>query len=104
MTHAAMAGTLRCMAPEIIQEKTNYNEKVDVYSFGGVVFAILNKGQFPKITIAEVVTGKKAEIQDNVSKFDKNLIDKFWSFNANDRLSFAEKSQMLKGNEKKAYL
>ncbi|KAK8841656.1 hypothetical protein M9Y10_026596 [Tritrichomonas musculus] len=27
-----MAGTLRCMAPEIIQEKTNYNEKVDVYS------------------------------------------------------------------------
>ena len=48
------------MAPELLQERTDYDEKVDVYAFGVVVFQILMKGEFPRIGIAEVISGHQA--------------------------------------------
>lgn len=42
-------GSQKYMAPEIINEEDHYDEKVDVYSFGVLVFFILSQGKLPKI-------------------------------------------------------
>ena len=34
------------MAPEIINEETNYTEKVDVYSLGVLIYFVLNKVKY----------------------------------------------------------
>ena len=96
-----MTGTLKYMAPELIQERTDYNEKVDVYAFGVVVYLILTKGEFPKISLHDVGNGKKAEIPSGITQFSSDLINKCWSYEASERPSFAEICQTLKGNESK---
>ena len=96
-----MTGTLKYMAPELLQERSDYNEKVDIYSFGVVVYLILTKGEFPKIGFADVIAGKKADIPSTISEFSKSLINKCWSYKASDRPSFAEICDILKGNESK---
>ena len=93
-----MAGTLSFMAPEIILRSKNYNEKIDIYSFGVVVYMILTKGQLPDIGLVEVGAGNQAEIPDTISQFSKELIQKCWSFKASDRPSFAEICEMLQNN------
>ena len=50
------------MALEIIAKEDDYNEKVDVYSFGVLVFFALIFGQLPKIKKRQILQGKKAEI------------------------------------------
>lgn len=40
-------GTLPFMAPVLIDE-SDYNEKIDVYVFGVVIYFIVTKGQLPK--------------------------------------------------------
>ena len=80
-------GTQRFMAPEILNQE-EYNEKVDVYSFGVVLFFILSGGEMPKITIIQVGTGKKAPIPSNINSIAKELINKCWNFDFNDRPSF----------------
>ena len=100
-TRTQMTGTLKYMAPELVQEKTDYDEKVDVYAFGVVVFLILTKGEFPKISLADVGAGKKADIPSSISGFARDLINKCWSYEASDRPSFAEICDTLKGNEDK---
>ena len=101
MSRTQMTGTLKYMAPELLQEKTDYDEKVDVYAFGVVVFLILTKGEFPKVGMADVILGKKAEIPGSISEFSSNLINKCWSYKASDRPSFSEICDSLKGNEDK---
>lgn len=96
-----MTGTIKYMAPELLLEQAHYDEKVDVYAFGVVVFQILTKGEFPKVSLGEVANGKKAEIPSSITKFSSELIDKCWSFKASDRPSFAEICEILKGNENK---
>ena len=49
-------GTQKFMAPEIINEQS-YNEKVDVYSFGVIVYFILTNGEMPKKTLTQIGTG-----------------------------------------------
>lgn len=101
MSRSQIAGTLKFMAPELVQEKTDYNEKVDVYAFGVVVYLIVMKGEFPKISLVEVGTGKKATIPESVTEFTRDLINSCWSFDPSDRPSFDEICQKLKGNENK---
>ena len=96
-----MAGSLNYMAPELLQRKKNYDEKVDVYAFGVVVFLILTKGQYPDINIVEVGTGKQAPIPSSISKFSSKLIRDCWSFDSKDRPSFSEICGRLNGNERK---
>lgn len=95
MTH--MTGTLNFMAPELIRAK-DYDEKVDVYSFGVVAYIILMKGEYPNINVFDVYEGKKAEIPKEISKFSRNLIDKCWSLNPQDRPSFAQIYDSIKNN------
>ena len=92
-----MTGTLNFMAPELIRAK-DYDEKVDVYSFGVVVYIILMKGEYPNINVFDVYEGKKAEIPKEISKFSRNLIDKCWSLDPQDRPSFAQIYDSIKNN------
>lgn len=82
-------GTQKFMAPEIINEE-DYDEKVDVYSFGVLVFAILNNGNLPVIKIRDICNGKKAEIPNTFTQFSKELINSCWNFEAGDRPSFGK--------------
>ncbi|KAK8840115.1 hypothetical protein M9Y10_031053 [Tritrichomonas musculus] len=101
MSRTQMTGTLKYMAPELLQERTDYDEKVDVYAFGVVVFQILMKGEFPRIGLAEVISGHQAAIPTSVSEFSSELIKKCWSYKPSDRPSFSEICNILKGNEDK---
>lgn len=47
----AGVGSLKFKAPEVLNESTKYNEKVDVYSFGVILYFILTRGSYPKINI-----------------------------------------------------
>lgn len=94
-----MVGTLNYIAPELVKGEKNYDQKVDVYAFGVVMFMDLMKGEKPNITSFEVATGKKAEIPKSISKFSKQLIEKCWSFKASERPSFEDINMMLKKNE-----
>ncbi|KAK8850305.1 hypothetical protein M9Y10_018434 [Tritrichomonas musculus] len=101
MSRTQMTGTLKYMAPELLQERSDCNEKVDVYAFGVVVFAILTKGELPKIGLGDVANGKKAEIPSSVSEFSRKLIDSCWSYKPSDRPSFVEIYENLRGNKNK---
>ena len=96
-----MVGTASYMAPELVQGRKDYDEKVDVYAFGVVVFMIVTKGERPGISAFDVGNGKKAAIPMSVSRFSRNLIEKCWSFKASDRPSFSEINDLLRGNEDK---
>lgn len=98
-----MAGTLNYMAPELVRGRKDYDEKVDVYAFGVVVFMILTKGQKPDASIADVADGKMAEIPMSVSKFASNLISRCWEKDPSKRPSFTEICDLLKGNENKLF-
>ncbi|KAK8888419.1 hypothetical protein M9Y10_039489 [Tritrichomonas musculus] len=81
--------------------RKDYDEKVDVYAFGVVVFVILTNGERPDISSFDVGIGKKASIPSNSSEFSKNLIEKCWSFKASDRPTFSEINEMLRENKSK---
>ena len=91
-------GTNKFMAPEIIAEEDDYNEKVDVYSFGVLVFYTLSGGQLPKIKTPQILRGKKAEIPSSFTEFAKDLINDCWNFEADDRPSFNEICERMISN------
>ena len=82
------AGTQKYMAPEIINEEEHYDEKVDVYSFGVLVYFVLSNGEIPKIKIGDILKGKKAELPSYFTSFSKKLINECWNFESSDRPSF----------------
>ena len=100
-SRTSMVGSLQFMSPELLQGRKDYDQKVDVYAFGVVVFIILTKGEYPDISIAEVANGKQAPIPSNISSFSSQLIQDCWSSKPNDRPSFSEICDRLKGNEQK---
>lgn len=91
-------GTTKFMAPEIIREEKKYNEKVDVFSFGVLIFYMLTGGEYPKITLPEVAAGNKADIPSVFTNFTKKLIDECWNFHSKDRPSFETISEELENN------
>ena len=91
-------GTNKFMAPEIIAEEEVYNEKIDVYSFGVLVYYTLSCGQLPKIKTPQILQGKKAEIPSTFTEFAKDLINDCWNFEANDRPSFNEICERMISN------
>ena len=98
LTMTIGVGTNKFMAPEIIAEEDNFNEKVDVYSFGVLVYYSLSGGELPKIKTPQILQGKKAEIPSSFTKFAKELIDSCWEFEAENRPSFNEICQKLQAN------
>ena len=83
-------GSQKFMAPEIINEEDYYDEKVDVYSFGVLLFFIMTGGLLPKIRMFDILKGKKAEIPSSFTEFSKKLINDCWNFEAKDRPSFKD--------------
>lgn len=77
-------------------ESTHYNEKVDVYSFGVIVFYILTGGSYPKISIIDIGLGKKAQIPKSVNGISRSLINASWSTEPDDRHSFEVICEMIK--------
>lgn len=81
-------GTQKFMAPELINENPHYTEKIDVYSFGFLIYFILNNGQMPAITVPQIAAGIKDQIHENVYDFSKILISSCWNLDPETRPSF----------------
>ena len=82
------------LAPEIINEE-KYNEKIDVYSFGILMFFMLNDGKMPQITINNIRYRINPYIPSSFTQFAKELINSCLSYDPNDRPSFNEIAQKL---------
>ena len=65
-------GTPKFMAPEIVNEE-DYDEKVDVYSFGVLLFFLLNNGDLSKIKIVDIFRGKKIDLPEKFTQFAKKF-------------------------------
>ena len=92
------------LAPEILISK-EYSKSSDVYSFGMVVYEIVTyEIPFNNMTdavqiIDEVVTkGNRPEFKETVPDCYKNLIERCWSAEPNERPTFSEIIDELKNN------
>ena len=94
MTHGI--GTFAFMAPEIINPKAKYDEKVDIYSFGVILYFILTKGELPTFTgIGEYV---KLDLPNKINQLSQSIIKKCWATLPNERPSFTDILQTMKNN------
>ena len=93
-------GTPPYMAPEVITGN-NFDTKADVYSFGILMYEVVmgirayteksEVGFASTINLLmEVVKGRRPKFFTNVKKSLKNMIEKCWSNNPNDRPTFSE--------------
>ena len=92
------AGTQKFMAPEILNEE-QYDEKVDVYAFGVILFFMISGGEMPNITIIQIGNGMKAPIPSSFTPFSKALINKCWETDPKKRPSFSEILEELEKNK-----
>lgn len=90
-------GTLPFMAPELVNQDEDYNEKVDVYAFGVVVHFILTRGQMPPFK----GTGKYIELKlpDSINSLPQSTIKSCWSLPPDSRPSFKEIKKQTIENE-----
>lgn len=80
-------GTKGFIAPEISNNE-KCNEKVDVFSFGSVIYFVLSGGLIPKIDYKNLYSGKKLSILNNFTQNASDLIYSCWKYNAEERSSF----------------
>lgn len=92
---------MQFMAPEILQGKTDYNEKVEVYSFGVVLYFIVSQGEYPKFNLADIVTGKSVSIPKTFRKLAQELLRRCLSPSPSDRPSFKKLYDALQKNKTK---
>lgn len=90
-------GTLYFMAPEIMNGE-KYDSKVDVYSFGVLIFFILNDGVMPKLSLKQIIVGDKIDYPKFFTDFSKKLIDKCWNIDPNVRPNFASICEEIENN------
>lgn len=90
-------GTVEFMAPELFDEHPEYDEKVDVYAFGILVYYILTGGQYPN-AIKAAFARKKITIPSTINDFSKRLIERCISVDPHRRPSFEEISKNIKEN------
>ncbi|KAK8835929.1 hypothetical protein M9Y10_040310 [Tritrichomonas musculus] len=63
---------LKFMGLELLKGSTKNDNKVDVFSFGFVVFFFLSGRKMPKISIIEQGCWKKARITSSINKISTN--------------------------------
>lgn len=88
MTVTEIKGCFEFMAPELFQRKNDCNEKVDVYSFGILIYFIVSNGEYPVVNIADIVLGRKFPIPNTFNKITKTIIQSCISLSPEDRPSF----------------
>ena len=81
------------MAPEMRNLNNSYDEKVDVYSFGVLMYFILTKGKYPKSEILE-----KEKFPSEINKLSQKIIKSCWAYNPQKRPSFDEIRKMIVDN------
>ena len=84
------------IAPEM--KNDNYNEKVDVFSFGALIYYILNLGDIPKITVFDYIQCKTFEIPKTFTKFSRELIESCMNQDPNSRPEFSTICDMIYKN------
>ncbi|KAI5069709.1 hypothetical protein GOP47_0016010 [Adiantum capillus-veneris] len=93
-------GTYRWMAPEMIQHRA-YNHKVDVYSFGIVLWELVT-GNVPfqnmtavQAAFAVVNRGRRPDIPQDCPAPLISIMTRCWDANPDERPSFSEVVQLL---------
>ena len=82
-------------APEFCGEDVAYDNKVDVYSFGVMLYQIVT-GQLALRHLNQyqilpfILRGKRPQIPDKVLPFTRSLITRCWSGDPSERPSFSE--------------
>jgi hypothetical protein len=101
VTMTKMIGTPLWMAPELLEGKRSYDNKVDVYSYGIVLFEILTQmlpwfelGKNLFLTVLEdaVLSGRRPAIPESVVCPDEQyieLMEKCWAQQGRDRPPFS---------------
>lgn len=89
------------MAPELLQGQIEFDQKIDVFSFGVIVYFVLMKGKYPRLNLTNAEKGKRPPIPKSLSKFANNLIKSCWATDPRERPTFTEICETLKGNENK---
>lgn len=62
------------IAPEMMNDEP-ITEKVDVFSFGSLLYFILNNGEIPKMTVFDYIEGKTSDIPSSLTKSAKEMIE-----------------------------
>lgn len=93
-------GTQKFMAPEIVNED-DYDEKVDIYSFGVVVLFVLNGGDISLIKMVDVYRGKQPTLPEMLSEFAKKLIEECMRIEPKSRPSFSVICDLIEENKEK---
>lgn len=95
MTMTGQGGTPSYMAPEFLQNE-KYDEKIDVYSFGILLWEIITQEypfdglSWPQILCIVVVNQQRPVIPDEWEPSLKNLINRCWAPNPAERPTFQE--------------
>lgn len=103
LSNTVEQGTFRYMTPEITTK--SYGQKVDVFSFGILIFELFCGPIFDGENDLEVHhllhSGKRPKIPNYVLPWISNLISICWSQLASERSSFVEIIDQIRGNEPK---
>eukprot|EP00002_Diphylleia_rotans_P020365 TRINITY_DN3957_c0_g1_i2.p1 TRINITY_DN3957_c0_g1~~TRINITY_DN3957_c0_g1_i2.p1 ORF type:complete len:2252 (-),score=324.98 TRINITY_DN3957_c0_g1_i2:265-7020(-) len=92
-------GTMSWMAPEVLEGKP-YNEKVDVFSFGMLIWEVFTRKDL-QATLQRmdaglhILKGVRPEVPSDVSATLKDLIPRCWSADPGERPQFDEIMKLL---------
>ena len=98
-TRTQLAGSQFFMSPELLQGRKDYNEKVDVYAFGVVVYFIASGGQYPDFNFADVVKEIPFSVPETFTPITQKILKDCLSPSPNDRPSFEDLYETLKNNQ-----
>ena len=87
--------------PELMKKNAKYDEKIDVYAFGSILYTILTKGENPDISYEEIIKRIIAPIPNIITPFSTLLIQRCWSYDAKDRPSFKDIFETISKNQNK---
>lgn len=92
-TFTHQVGTLMFMAPELKQVDENYDEKVDVYSFGIILYFLVTKGE--NINFNLMSTYEDSPMPKTINSLSQSIIKKCGSKSPKNRPSFAQIIQLI---------
>ncbi|OHT10878.1 hypothetical protein TRFO_19669 [Tritrichomonas foetus] len=91
------------LSPEQLNENTYYDEKVDVYSFGMILYFILTEGKLPEVSLKDVMIGKEVSVPDKISLFSREIILRCLAFDPALRPTFKDLHTLIFLNSDKLF-